>query len=117
MKIGFVIYGSLDTVSGGYLYDRKLVEYLHAQGDTVEVISLPWRNYAAHLMDNFWFRLPHVVASEAKQSPNNHSFDILIQDELNHPSLIGANARKTSVSGRQPCPSFTVFGVKTQMAE
>jgi len=78
MKIGFVIYGSLDTVSGGYLYDRKLVEYLRAQGDTVEIISLPWRNYAAHLTDNFRFKLP----------PN---LDILIQDELNHPSLIGAN--------------------------
>ena len=78
MKIGFVIYGSLNTVSGGYLYDRKLVEYLHAQGDTVEIISLPWRNYGAHLMDNFRFRLPKDL-------------DILIQDELNHPSLIGAN--------------------------
>ena len=57
MKIGFVIYGSLDTLSGGYLYDRKLVEYLRAQGDTVEIISLPWRNYAAHLTDNFSFKL------------------------------------------------------------
>ena len=129
MKIGFVIYGSLDTVSGGYLYDRKLVEYLRAQGDTVEVISLPWRNYAAHLTDNFRFRLPvsNVIARRAlfptKQSPAykeplalhetashtvlrsaqgktlavtsiNEKFDILIQDELNHPSLIGANARK-----------------------
>ncbi len=85
MKIGFLIYGSLDTVSGGYLYDRKLVEYLRAQGDTVEVISLPWRNYAAHLTDNFSFRLPQGL-------------DILIQDELNHPSLIGANM------GRHPYP-------------
>jgi len=81
MKIGLVIYGSLDTVSGGYLYDRKLVEYLRAQGDTVDVISLPWRNYGAHLMDNFHFRLPMGL-------------DILIEDELNHPSLIMANAEK-----------------------
>jgi len=81
MKIGLIIYGSLDTVSGGYLYDRKLVEYLRTQGDTVEIISLPWRNYAAHLMDNFRFRLPPDL-------------DILIQDELNHPSLIGANRGK-----------------------
>ena len=96
MRIGFVIYGSLDTVSGGYLYDRKLVEYLRAQGDTVEVISLPWRNYAAHLTDNFHFRLPRadVIASEVKQSPSIRRFDILIQDELNHPSLILANAGK-----------------------
>ncbi len=53
MKIGFIIYGSLDTLSGGYLYDRKLVEYFRSQGDTVEIISVPWRNYAAHLTDNF----------------------------------------------------------------
>jgi glycosyltransferase involved in cell wall biosynthesis len=80
MKLGLLIYGSLDTLSGGYLYDRMLVEYLRAQGDTVEIISLPWRNYAAHLTDNVTFKLP----------PN---LDILIQDELNHPSLITANRR------------------------
>ncbi|MCX6064318.1 MAG: glycosyltransferase family 4 protein [Chloroflexi bacterium] len=80
MRIGLVIYGSLDTLSGGYLYDRKLVEYLRAQGDQVEIISLPWRNYAAHLGDNFSFRLPSGL-------------DILIQDELNHASLLGANGR------------------------
>ncbi|MBI2334082.1 MAG: glycosyltransferase family 4 protein [Chloroflexi bacterium] len=78
MKLGLLIYGSLDTLSGGYMYDRMLVDYLRAQGDTVEIISLPWRNYAAHLTDNFTFKLP----------PN---LDILIQDELNHPSLIFAN--------------------------
>lgn len=80
MKIGLVIYGSLDTLSGGYMYDRKLVEYLRAQGDTVEIISLPWRNYAAHLTDNFSFKLPSDL-------------DILIEDELNHPSLINANRK------------------------
>jgi glycosyltransferase involved in cell wall biosynthesis len=83
MRVGLIIYGSLETLSGGYLYDRKLVEYLRSRGDTVEIISLPWRNYAAHLTDNFHFKLP----------PN---LDILIQDELNHPSLILANRRKHS---------------------
>ena len=78
MKIGFLFYGSLDTLSGGYLYDRKLVEYLRAQGDDVETISLPWRNYARHLTDNLHFRLPADL-------------DLLIQDELNHPSLLSAN--------------------------
>ena len=85
MNIGLIIYGSLETVSGGYLYDRKLVEYLRGQGDTVEIISLPWRNYAAHLTDNLAFRLPK-------------NLDILIQDELNHPSLIFANR------GKRPYP-------------
>jgi glycosyltransferase involved in cell wall biosynthesis len=89
MKLGFLIYGSLDTLSGGYLYDRMLVDYLRAQGDTVEIISLPWRNYAAHLTDNFY----NVIASAMKQSPSGGKFDILIQDELNHPSLITTNRR------------------------
>ena len=78
MRIGLIIYGSLDTLSGGYLYDRKLVEYLRSRGDSVEIISLPWRNYTAHLTDNLHFKLPPDV-------------DILIQDELNHPSLILPN--------------------------
>jgi glycosyltransferase involved in cell wall biosynthesis len=65
------------------LYDRKLVEYLRAQGNTVEIISLPWRNYATHLTDNIRFKLPA-------------NLDILIQDELNHPSLIWANRGKHS---------------------
>ena len=89
MKIGLVIYGSIDTLSGGYMYDRLLVEHLRAQGDTVELISLPWRNYAAHLTDNVTFKLP----------PN---FDILIQDELNHPSLVGANR------GKHPYPVISL---------
>ncbi len=85
MKIGFLIYGSLDTLSGGYMYDRKLVEYLRAQGDDVEIISLPWRNYAAHLTDNFRF--------SEQQAVRLQKFDVLIQDELNHSSLIAANRK------------------------
>jgi glycosyltransferase involved in cell wall biosynthesis len=80
MRIGLIIYGSLDTISGGYLYDRKLVAYLREQGDTVEVTSLPRRNYFSHLTDNLRFRLPH-------------NLDLLIEDELNHPSLLTANAQ------------------------
>ena len=39
VRVGMLIYGDLDTLSGGYLYDRKLVQYLRSQGDEVEVIS------------------------------------------------------------------------------
>jgi hypothetical protein len=38
MKLGLIIYGSLDTLSGGYLYDRKLVEYLRSHGDTAKYL-------------------------------------------------------------------------------
>jgi glycosyltransferase involved in cell wall biosynthesis len=85
MRLGLIIYGSLETVSGGYLYDRKLVEYLRAQGDQVEIVSLPWRNYTRHMGDNFSMALyRRLKALEV---------DVLLQDELNHPSLAWMNTR------------------------
>lgn len=83
MHIGLVIYGALDTLSGGYLYDRRLVDYLRRQGDQVTLFSRPWRNYGRHLTDNLdpiWRR---TLASA--------QVDILLQDELNHPSLAWVN--------------------------
>ena len=83
MRVGLLIYGSLETLSGGYLYDRKLVQYLREQGDHVEVISLPWRGYARHLSDNL---SPSLLGKLL-----DLSVDVLIQDELNHPSLAWLN--------------------------
>jgi glycosyltransferase involved in cell wall biosynthesis len=85
MRIGLVIYGSLDSLSGGYLYDRKLVTHLRDQGDHVEIISLLWRAYVPHLLDNFSKSLSKRLQAL--------SIDVLIQDELNHPSLAWLNAR------------------------
>lgn len=85
MKVGLIIYGSLDTLTGGYLYDRRLVEHLRSRGDRVEIFSLPWRNYGRHLMDNFsGTLLRSLVAAD---------LDVLVQDELNHPSLAWLNRR------------------------
>lgn len=85
MHIGLIIYGDLDTISGGYLYDRKLVEHLRAHGDRVEVISIAWRNYLRHLGDNFSPSLLERLTSL--------QLDVLLQDELNHPSLFLLNGR------------------------
>ena len=83
MRLGLLIYGSLDHISGGFIYDRNLVANLGRQGDRVEVMSLPWRSYAQGLGDNLrpglWRRL--------RQAP----FDALLQDELAHPSLFRLN--------------------------
>jgi hypothetical protein len=57
MHIALVIYGSLDEVSGGFLYDRKLVEHLQQRGHEVTVIPLPWRSYEWSLVDNGSHRL------------------------------------------------------------
>ncbi len=91
MRAGLIIYGSLDTLSGGYLYDRMLVRALAADGWDVEVFSLPWRDYAQHLGDNFsraWLERLRRAA-----------VDVMIQDELNHPSLVWVNRR---LAGRTP---------------
>ena len=97
MRIGLVIYGSLDMLSGGYLYDRKLVAHLQDAGDEVEIVSIPWRNYAAHLADNFSDMLFRRLACL--------HFDVLLQDELNHPSLFWLNYR---LRGRVSCPIISI---------
>ena len=85
MHVGLLIYGSLETLSGGYLYDRELVKHMESCGDQVEVISLPWRSYPLHLMDNFSWSL--------NRSLDKLEVDILLQDELNHPSLFLINSK------------------------
>jgi glycosyltransferase involved in cell wall biosynthesis len=85
MKVGLVIYGGLKIVSGGYLYDRMLVDHLRSQGHEVRVFSLPWRGYVRHLYDNFSAGLLRQLAGS--------SLDLLIQDELNHVSLFMLNRR------------------------
>ncbi len=83
MRVGLLIYGSIDTLSGGYLYDRKLVRQLQSQGDQVEIISIPWRNYFQHLTDNFSRWLSRKLV--------DLPVDILLQDELNHASSFKLN--------------------------
>jgi glycosyltransferase involved in cell wall biosynthesis len=88
MKFGLIIYGGLEALSGGYLYDRKLVEHLERCGDSVQVISLPWRDYARyarHLADNL---SPSLLSRLERLD-----VDVLLEDELNHPSLIWVNRR------------------------
>jgi glycosyltransferase involved in cell wall biosynthesis len=85
MRVGLIISGNLDTISGGHLYDRKLVEYLRRCGDTVEVYSLPPRSILGRLADNIaagW--LPNIESAQ---------LDILLQDEASHPALLRLNQR------------------------
>lgn len=82
MRVGVVVYGGLENTSGGFLYDRELVDHLRMRGDDVEVLTLPWRTYRRTLAHNL--------------SPNVHrrlrgTHDVLLQDELCHPSLLLPN--------------------------
>jgi glycosyltransferase involved in cell wall biosynthesis len=83
MRIGLVIYGSLDTPTGGYLYDRMLVDHLRHAGHEVRVFSMAWGSYARRLLGNANLRLA--------QSIRNAGLDVLLEDELNHPSLVALN--------------------------
>ena len=85
MHVGLLIYGSLTTISGGFIYDRNLVRYLREAGDRVDVISLPWRPYGLSLLDN----LNSGLRRRLTQAP----FDVLLEDELVHPSCFWLNQR------------------------
>jgi len=85
LKTGLVIYGSLDTITGGYLYDKKFVEDMRSKGHSVEVFSQTWRSYPARLLDNFSEKMSRAI--------ENARLDLLIEDELNHPSLFHMNRR------------------------
>jgi glycosyltransferase involved in cell wall biosynthesis len=93
MRVALILCGDLDFISGGFLYDRMLVDYLRGQGEEVEIVSLPWRSYARGLLDNLSPRLKRRLASIRA--------DVILQDELAHPSLFGLN-RGLRGPGRPP---------------
>ena len=80
MRIALVVAGDLDSISGGYLYDRKLVSYLEDCGHAVEVVSLPVASYSRQLLEN-------VRSSSGRLA----EFDVVVEDGLAHPSLLRAN--------------------------
>jgi len=85
MRVAFVIDGPLDQVSGGYLYDARVIEGLRARGNDVDVISLPTGSTLRRLLTNVDRRhLSGLVDSGA---------DVIVEDELSHPGLVGWNPR------------------------
>ncbi|KAB2890683.1 MAG: glycosyltransferase family 4 protein [Desulfobulbaceae bacterium] len=91
MRIGLVIYGSLETLTGGYLYDRIAVEGLERLGHEVEVIGLAGGPYLS--------RLGHGLTPGLCRRLLDGRFDILLQDELCHPSLFWLNRRLRHLHG------------------
>lgn len=85
MRIGLLVYGSLDRLTGGTFYDRMLVEHLRRRGHEVEVVALPPRSYPRALLDNL---SPRLLARLREPG-----FDLLLQDELTHPSCFRLNRR------------------------
>ncbi len=82
MRIGFLIYGDINTISGGYLYDRKVIEHLRNAGDDVTIICLNRKKYFHSIVSN----LPTDFIKE-------HELDVIIEDELTYPSLYRTNEK------------------------
>jgi glycosyltransferase involved in cell wall biosynthesis len=82
VRIAFMLLGDLDRVSGGFLYDRMLVERLRARGHVVDVVSVPWRA-----------RTPSVAANPRPLPPVLAETDVVIQDELCHAAVLARNGQ------------------------
>lgn len=85
MRLGLVVYDGLDNTSGGYRYDRQLVGRLRERGHDVRVLALSGGRYGSRLLDNVW--------TDAVTTLSELDVDVLLQDELCHPSLVRANRR------------------------
>ncbi len=83
MKIGLMIYNGLEQVSGGYLYDRMLVRAMRRRGHSIDIMNLLQRPYPDNISDNFDSALWDWMREQ----------DIVVQDELCHPSLFLINER------------------------
>jgi glycosyltransferase involved in cell wall biosynthesis len=83
MRVGFVIYGSLEYPSGGFLYDRMLVDSLRRAGHEVDIVSLPWESYGKCIA--------HALDRRIRSRILDWRGDLLLQDELAHPSLFVLN--------------------------
>ncbi len=89
MKIGLTIYDDIEKGSGGYLYDRKLVEYLRNSGDEVEIIEISPRDQRLQ-------NIEHNFSEELRKNIEDKEFDILIEDELCFLSLFQLNKKLDS---------------------
>src|SRR5690349_6519475 len=94
MRIALVVYGGLDNVSGGFIYDRALMGALGARGHQVDVIALPWRGYLRALAGGVAARArPRALTSAWPAARPSTRYDAVIHDELVHPSIL-AHARR-----------------------
>lgn len=80
MHLCFLMSGSLKTLTGGYIYDRQLVNYLRKSGHRVDILKLPCVRYHSRILHGL--RLAHSKQIESL------AYDVLLEDELDHPALV-----------------------------
>jgi glycosyltransferase involved in cell wall biosynthesis len=93
MRLLFLLYGSLEQISGGYLYDRKVIEYLEAQGVQVDQLQIPTCPYLLCPLQSL---LPAV--RQVFRGSRSRDYDCIVVDELTHPSVfLSVSRRRHSV--------------------
>ena len=92
VRIAFIVYGPLDRRSGGFLYDDHLRIALERRGHRVAVVSQKEGTLLGRALQNggIFKRLRHCFSSDSQVS---RPPDMIIADELNHPSLFAALRR------------------------
>jgi len=83
MKIGFLIYGSLDAITGGNIYDRELRSVLQDLGHSTEILPITQHTYYRNVLHNFTGTLVDKIKTA--------HLDLLLEDELVHPALFYLN--------------------------
>lgn len=79
MNIGFVLSGGLERLTGGTLYDRLVVDELRRLGHRVEVITFAASGYGQRLVHAASPRLASLLGADG--------YDLILQDEVDHPAL------------------------------
>lgn len=79
MRVACIVPGDIETTSGGFRYDRRLVASLRDAGDDVSVHSVPWRRYPFGVVDG-----PLAACPDRWRAA-----DVVLVDELAHPTFAG----------------------------
>lgn len=81
MKIAKLVMGDINRLTGGYLYERKLIEYLRGKGVEVDVVSIREKPYPYlfHLFSNLSLILRFFRRSKR--------YAFVLEDEMAHPAL------------------------------
>jgi hypothetical protein len=85
MKILFVVYGSIAQISGGYLYDRKVLSALKDKNCFIEVLEIRKWPYIIAPLQSFFTPIRSLFKYTGGGLKDN--YDLVIIDELTHPSL------------------------------
>ncbi len=86
LRILFVIYGSEQQLTGGYIYDRRIIEALRERGDEVDLLRLDRHPLLLS-------RLPSSRRQLANALQESSGYDWIIVDELVHPLAAPAVSR------------------------